>query len=137
MSFPPKQLVKEFHQADILKDETILENYFHKDVELIWNSVEGLAIMHYKEIISFFLEIRRSYHDLRIEISHLLEDENYITIRYKYYIRTIENPDEELGISNFIGIWEVKDGKMYRGNVISQPVTDMDDTNESYHQVKV
>lgn len=137
MSSSPKELIKEFHQADILIDETVLDNYFHKDLELIWNSMEGLTIMHYDDLIAFFSEIRRTYHDLRIEISHLLEDDNFVTIRYKYYITTMENPDEELGISHFIGIWEVKDGKMYRGHVISQPVTDLDDTNESYHQVKV
>ncbi len=133
----PKQVVLDFHQEDILKDETVFESYFHKDLELIWNSTNGLTIMHYNDLISFFLEIRKTYEDLRIEISHLLEDENFVTIRYKYYIRTIENPDEELGISHFIGIWEIKDQKMYRGHLISQPVTDMDDTNESYHQVKV
>ena len=137
MSFSPKELVKEFHQADILVDETVLDNYFHKDLELIWNSMDGLTIMHYNDLIAFFSEIRRTYQDLRIEISHLLEDDNFVTIRYKYYITTLENPDEELGISHFIGIWEVKEGKMYRGHVISQPVTDQDDTTESYHQVKV
>lgn len=137
MSNSPKQVVKEFHEADILKNETLFENYFHKELELIWNSAEGLTIMHYDDLISFFLEIRKTYHDLRIEISHLLEDDNYVTIRYKYYVNTIENPDEEMGISHFIGIWEIKDNKMYRGNIVSQPVTDMDATKESYHQVKV
>ncbi|PHS64686.1 MAG: hypothetical protein COB12_08005 [Flavobacterium sp.] len=137
MSTSPKQVVKEFHQADILNDKTIFKNYFHKDVELIWNSTDGLTIMHYDELVAFFTEIRNTYHDLRIEISHLLEDENFVTIRYKYYITTIENPDEELGISHFIGIWEIKDNKMYRGHLVSQPVSEMDDTNESYHKVKV
>ena len=93
--------------------------------------------MHYEDLIAFFLEIKRTYHDLRVEISHLLEDGNHVTIRYKYYVRTIENPDEELGISHFIGIWEVKDEKMYRGHLVSQPVTAHDDTTESYHKVKV
>ena len=85
----------------------------------------------------FFLEIRRTHNDLRIEISHLLQDGEHVTIRYKYYVRTLENPEEELGISHFIGIWEVKDGKMYHGYLISQPVNENDDTTESYHKVKV
>ena len=34
-------------------------------------------------------------------------------------------------------IWEVKDGKLYRGWQVSQPVTDKDDTTESYERVKV
>jgi len=137
MSSSPKQVVKEFHQADVLNDETVFENYFHNDLELIWNSTDGLSIMHYDDLVAFFTEIRNTYHDLRIEISHLLADENFVTIRYKYYITTIENPDEELGISHFIGIWEIKDSKMYRGHLVSQPVSEMDDTNESYHKVKV
>ncbi|MFT4801566.1 MAG: putative SnoaL-like aldol condensation-catalyzing enzyme [Flavobacteriaceae bacterium] len=137
MSKSPKQVIKEFHQANIISDETVLENYFHKDLVLIWNSADGLSIMNYEDLIAFFLEIRRTYNDLRIEISHLLQDGNHVTIRYKYYVSTLENPEEELGISHFIGIWEVKDNKMYRGHLVSQPVTENDDTTESYHKVKV
>ena len=93
--------------------------------------------MNYDDIVKFFSEVRRTYHDLRVEVSHLLQDDNHVTIRYKYYIRTMENPDEELGIAHFIAIWEVKDEKLYRGYQVSQPVTDKDDTTESYHKVKV
>lgn len=93
--------------------------------------------MNYDDLIAFFSEIRRTYEDLRIEISHILNDGNHITIRYKHYIRTIKYPEEELSISHFIGIWGIKDQKMYRGHLLSQPVTDHDDTTESYHKVKV
>lgn len=137
MSKSPKQVVSDFHQANIINDETALEDYFHKELVLIWNSADGLTIMNYDDLIAFFLEIRRTYSDLRIEISHLLQDGNHVTIRYKYYVSTMENPEEELGISHFIGIWEVKDDKMYRGHIVSQPVTENDDTTESYHKVKV
>jgi predicted SnoaL-like aldol condensation-catalyzing enzyme len=137
MSKSPKQIVKEFHQANIINAELDFKNYFHEELVLIWNSADGLSIMNYDDLIAFFSEIRRTYEDLRIEISHVLNDGNHVTIRYKYYVRTIENPEEELGISHFIGIWEIKDKKMYRGYLISQPVTDQDDTTESYHKVKV
>ena len=132
-----KEVVRNFYKSDILKDNTVLERFMHKDVVLIWNSADGLSIMHYEDLVEFFAEVRRSYNDLRIEVSHLLQDDNHITIRYKYYIRTMENPDEELGIAHFIAIWEVKDDKLFRGYQVSQPVTDMDDTTESYHRVKV
>jgi predicted SnoaL-like aldol condensation-catalyzing enzyme len=132
-----KETVRKFYRSDILKDPTILQTYFHPEVVLIWNSANGLTIMNFDDIVNFFAEVRRTYDDLRIEVSHLLADDNHVTIRYKYYIRTIENPDEELGIAHFIAIWEVKDGKMYRGYQVSQPVTDKDDTAESYHKVKV
>ena len=137
MSKSAKEVVKGFYKSDILKDESILETYFHPEVILIWNSDDGLTIMHNKDIMSFFSEVRRTYFDLRLEVSHLLADDNHVTIRYKYYVRTIENPDEEMGIAHFIGIWEVKDEKLYRGYQISQPVTDNDDTSKSYSKVKV
>lgn len=137
MSKKAKDVVRDFYRSDILRDDTVMERFFHPELVLIWNSANGLSIMNYEDIINFFGEVRRSYNDLRIEVSHLLADDNHVTIRYKYYIRTMENPDEELGIAHFIAIWEVKDDKLYRGYQVSQPVTDKDDTNESYHRVKV
>ena len=137
MSKSAKEIVKEFYKSNILHDETVMERFFHPEIVLIWNSANGLSIMHFDDMVNFFSEVRRSYNDLRIEVSHLLADDNQVTIRYKYYIRTMENPDEELGIAHFIAIWEVKDDKIYRGYQVSQPVTDKDDTNESYHRVKV
>lgn len=137
MSNKSKELVKDFYRSDILKDKTVLNRFFHPELELLWNSPGGLTIMHLDDLIRFFDEVRRSYSDLRIEVSHLLGDDNHVTIRYKYYVRTMENPDEELGIAHFIAIWEVKDGKIFRGYQISQPVTDRDDTTESYHRIKV
>ncbi|MCW8980993.1 MAG: nuclear transport factor 2 family protein [Altibacter sp.] len=137
MSKAAKEIVRNFYRSNILNDDTILDRFFHKDIVLIWNSSNGLSIMHYDDLVNFFSEVRRSYNDLRVEVSHLLSDANHVTIRYKYYIRTMENPDEELGIAHFIAIWEVKDDKLYRGYQVSQPVTDKDDTTESYHKVKV
>ncbi|GHC51777.1 nuclear transport factor 2 family protein [Ulvibacter litoralis] len=132
-----KDIIKDFYRSDILKDDSVLTTYFHPDLELIWNSNDGLTVMNRDDLASLFSEIRRTYDDIRAEVSHVLADENFVTIRYKYYIRTIENPDEELGIAHFIAIWEVKDGKIYRGHQVSQPATDKDDTNKSYHKVKV
>ncbi|MCG2418848.1 nuclear transport factor 2 family protein [Aequorivita sp. F47161] len=137
MSKRAKEIVRDFYRSDILRDETVMERFFHPDLVLIWNSADGLSIMNYDDIVKFFGEVRRSYNDLRVEISHLLADDKHVTIRYKYYIRTMENPDEELGIAHFIAIWEVKDEMLYRGYQVSQPVTDKDDTTESYHRVKV
>lgn len=137
MSKTAKEIVRNFYREDLLKDPYVMKQYFHPEMVLIWNSADGLSIMHFAELAEFFSEIGRTYNDIRVEISHLLEDGNHVTIRYKYYVRTIENPDEELGIAHFIAIWEIKDDQMYRGYQISQPVTDNDDTSESYHKVKV
>ncbi len=87
MSNKAKEIVRDFYESDILKDKTVLERYFHPEMVLIWNSPIGLSIWHYDELVNFFDEVRRSYHDLRLEVSHLLADGNHVTIRYKYYVR--------------------------------------------------
>lgn len=133
-----KKLVKSFYESNFIKETDIVERFFHPELTLIWNSAtDGLSILNYDDMVTFFEEIRRNYADMRIELSHLLKDDVFVTARYKYYIRPVENPDEELGIAHFITIWEVKDDKLFRGYQISQPVTDKDDTQKSYHRVKV
>lgn len=132
-----KDIVKSFYNSDFLKDKTILDRFFHPDVEFLWNSTEGLTILHFDDIKKTIEEISRNYNDMRIAVSHVLEDDGVVTTRYKYYVRTVENPEEELGIAHFISIWHVKDGKLHRGYQVSQPVTISDDTNGSYGKVKV
>lgn len=138
MSKKAKKIVQSFYESDFIKDESLIEHFIHPELTLIWNSTtDGLSILNFDDLIDFFDEIKRNYADMRIEISHLLQDDNFVTIRYKYYITTLENPNEEMGIAHFIAIWEVKDDKLYKGYQISQPVTDKDDTQKSYHRVKV
>lgn len=137
MSTNAKHIVKKFYQTDFVTDAKSGVSLLHDDIVLIWNSTEGLTIMDKKEIVKTFEEVSRTYEQLRIEVSHVLKDENFVTIRYKYYIKTIENPEEELGIAHFIAIWEIKDGKLYKGHQISQPVMSIDDSNGTYNKVKV
>ncbi|WP_339610605.1 nuclear transport factor 2 family protein [uncultured Planktosalinus sp.] len=138
MSKKAKKIVQSFYESDFIKNERLIEHFIHPELTLIWNSTtDGLSILNFDDLNDFFDEIKRNYADMRIEISHLLQDDNFVTIRYKYYITTLENPNEEMGIAHFIAIWEVKDDKLYKGYQISQPVTDKDDTQKSYHRVKV
>jgi hypothetical protein len=54
MSKSPKQIVKEFHQANIINTELDFKDYFHEELVLIWNSADGLSIMNYDDLIAFF-----------------------------------------------------------------------------------
>ncbi len=138
MNSQAKDIVKAFYNSDFINDAAVIETFVHPEVTLIWNSAtDGLSILNFDDLSDFFQEVSRSYIDMRIEVSHILQDDNFVTIRYKYYIRTVENPDEEMGIAHFITIWELKDNKLYKGYQISQPVTEKDDTQKSYHRVKV
>lgn len=131
-----KDIVREFYDSDIANDASIIEKYFHPNAVLTWNGIEGLTNLGFDKISDFFADIRKNYKELKIEISHLLQDNDTVTIRYKYYVHPIENPDEEIGIAHFICIWEIKDEKLYRGYQVSQPFKDQDEKDNSYEKVK-
>ena len=78
MSTSAKNIVKKFYQTDFVKDAQAGMSLLHDDIVLIWNSTEGLTIMHQKEIVETFEEVSRTYEELRIEVSHVLEDENLV-----------------------------------------------------------
>lgn len=134
----PKEIVKAFYDCDLAKDgQTAVSKYIHKDCQLHWNSSSGYKALSYDDLNLFFEEINASYHSLKSDISHLLQDENQVTIRFSMYARTIEDPENELPLANFISIWEVKDGKMYRGYEISQGADDNIESYKSYSEIKV
>lgn len=135
MNTTPKEIVKNFYESSFIENDRIAETFFHPDLQLVWSSATGVTEMNYRGIVDFFKEINRSYSDIRVEISHLLAQDNHVTVRYKYYAETLEDPEEEVGIAHFMAIWEVKDGKLYRGYQMSQPVLEIDGVKDYYKPV--
>ncbi len=116
----PKQLVKSFYESDLANDPTLIPQFFHKDCIMHWNSSKGFEVLNYSEIVAFFKGINNSFYSLRFQISHLLQDGNFVTCRHTLFGCTIEDPDNEIPMAHFTAIWEVKDGKLYRCYEISQ-----------------
>ena len=81
--------------------------------------------------------VQKSYLSFKFRVSHLLQDNNTITVRYTIYATTIERPEKEDALAHFITIWEVKDNKMYRGFEISQLADISSDSLNSYAEIKV
>lgn len=133
----PKQVVKNFYESDLAHDSHLISTYVHKDCLVHWNSSTGYKVLDYDEFDQLFKNIKGAYHSLRTRISHLLQDENQVTIRYTIFVSTIEDPDNELPLANFISIWEVKDGKLFRGYEISQAADDNIESYKSFSEIKV
>ena len=57
-------------------------------------------------------EAAKSFDSVRCDITHLLEEGDNVTIRFTYFVRTIENPNEEVPVAHFMAIWDIKDGQM-------------------------
>lgn len=115
-----KQLVKKFYKSDALISGEIMKAYLHPEVILDWNSSKGFLQLGRDEIVSLANELGRAYVRSKVRISHILKDKNMVSVRYSHYIKTIENPREEMLLAHFIVIWEIKDDKLYRGYQMSQ-----------------
>ncbi|GAA0720559.1 hypothetical protein GCM10009430_20850 [Aquimarina litoralis] len=120
MSKTAKEVVKSFYQTDLIHNIEAFSEYLHPEVELNWNSSFGYNKKGYEDIKTMFKEMSSSFETFKCEISHLLEENGMVTIRYTYLAKTIEQPDTEEVIAHFIAIWELKDDKLYRGYQISQ-----------------
>jgi hypothetical protein len=55
-----------------------------------------------------------------VRISHIIAEDDLVSVRYSHYVKTIENPREEMLLAHFSTIWQIKDDKLYRGYQMSQ-----------------
>jgi predicted SnoaL-like aldol condensation-catalyzing enzyme len=115
-----KEIVQNFYKSDAFIDSEILKEYLHLDVVLDWNSSKGLVQMNFDSLIAFSNELNRSYVRSKIRISTIIAEGEMISVRYSHFVKTIENPREEMLLAHFMAIWEVKDNKLFRGYQMSQ-----------------
>mgnify|MGYP003612953342 CR=1 FL=1 len=133
----PKELLKQLYTTDIIANKEFVEKFYHKDCELHWNSSKGFRISNFEDISRFFKIVRENYVSIRYEVSHLLEDSDRAISRYTAYGKTIENEDEETALAHYMCIWQIKDGKLYRGHQISQLADDLAIAANSFSEIKV
>lgn len=133
----PKEIVKAFYESDLANNTNLLSDYFHKECLRHWNSSTGYKVVDYNGMEKFFEHIQGAYSSITAQISHLLQDENQVTIRYTLFVTPIEDPEHEQPLANFISIWEVKDGKLFRGYEISQVADDNVESYKSFLEIKV
>jgi len=119
MSKTTKETVRSFYETKWIHNTKGLSEYLHPDIEVHWNSSFGFRKIGFSDIEDMFKEMGVSFETFRCEISHLLAEDNYVTVRYTYFGSTIENPGKEEVMGYFISIWELKEGKLYKGYQIS------------------
>lgn len=134
-----KEVVKQFYALDFAKDKTVLE-FIHPECQLNWNSSKGYMSLDYKGIQEKIIGIKESFLTFNYKLSHLLEDNNTVTARYTIYGTPIEQDSEdnnEEAIAHFISIWEVKEGKLYRGYEISQLLDDKAENISTFSEINI
>lgn len=115
-----KKIVQKFYNSDALIDSDEIKKYLHPEIIIEWNSSKGFVQMDYDSIISMTNELHKAYVRSKVRISHIVCENDLVSVRYSHYVKTIENPREEMFLANFITIWQIKDEKLYRGYQISQ-----------------
>jgi len=115
-----KKIVQDFYKSDALINSDIMDSFLHPDIVLDWNSSKGFLQLKRKEILEMTTEMSKAYVRSKARISHMVVDGDQAAVRYSHYIKTIENPREEMLLAHFMVIWELKDGKLFRGYQMSQ-----------------
>jgi predicted SnoaL-like aldol condensation-catalyzing enzyme len=115
-----KKIVQDFYKSDALIDSAVMDSYLHPDVIVDWNSSKGFIQMKRSDILALSSELGKAYVRSKAKITHLVPDGDTVAVRYSHYIKTIENPREEMLLAHFMVIWELKDDKLFRGFQMSQ-----------------
>jgi len=115
----PKDIVLELYKSDVLLNKETVGKLLHPEVTLDWNTSKGIIKMNYTDILELSEELARAYVRSKIRISHIIKDKTLVSLRYSHFVKTIENPREEMLMGNFFVIWEIKDEKLFRGYQMS------------------
>lgn len=115
-----KEIVQEFYKSDALLENETVSKLLHPDVVLEWHSSKGFLKLKHQEIIDLISELAKAYVRSKARITHILEEGNTVSVRYSHYVKTIENPREEMLLAHFMVVWELKNNKLFRGYQMSQ-----------------
>ncbi|MGL2966136.1 nuclear transport factor 2 family protein [Flavobacterium sp. XGLA_31] len=115
-----KDIVQNFYKSDVLLETDTVNAFLHPEVVLEWHSTKGFLKLNHDEIIGLANELSKAYVRSKSRISHITEEGNTVAVRYSHYVKTMENPREEMLLAHFMVIWELKDNKLYRGYQMSQ-----------------
>jgi len=115
-----KEIVQNFYQSDVLLETDTVKEFLHPDVILEWHSTRGFLKLKKSDIIALSTELGKAYVRSKSRITHIIAEDNMVSVRYSHYVKTIENPREEMLLAHFMVIWELKGNKLYRGYQMSQ-----------------
>lgn len=115
-----KELVTGYYDAEAFRNAKAMERFVHDELVLHWHSSKGYLELDKNDLVALAAELHKSYSASRVNISHMVEEGNTVCVRYTHYVNAFENPGEEMILAHFVVIWEVKDGKLYKGYLMSQ-----------------
>lgn len=119
---PARKLVQEFYKSDAIINPAVMDTFLHPYFVLEWNSSKGFIKMNRSELLAYSAELSKAYVHSKIKIGRILQEGAMVSVQYGHWVNTIENPSEEIILANFFVIWEIKEGRLYKGFQMSQLV---------------
>ena len=115
-----KEIVQKFYKSDALIDSEVMKDFLHPEVVVEWNSSKGFIQLDYNSLLNLSNDLSKAYVRSKVRISHIIAENDVISVRYSHFVKTIENPREEMLLAHFMVIWQIKDNKLFRGYQMSQ-----------------
>jgi hypothetical protein len=115
-----KKFLQEFYKSDAVLDRKIMEKYIHPDISIEWHSTKGYRTLNRERILDVCDEMGQAYVWSNCKVSHIVAKGDEAAVRYSHYVKTVENPREEMLLAHFTVFWEIRDGRLYRGYQMSQ-----------------
>lgn len=115
-----KEIVQKFYKSDALIDSNVMKDFLHPEVLLDWNSSKGFLQLNYDSLLNLSQDLSKAYVRSKVRISQIIAENDTISVRYSHFVKTIENPREEMLLAHFMAIWQIKDNKLFRGYQMSQ-----------------
>ena len=116
-----REKIEFLYKEDGIRDKQFLNTLIHDDFRLEWDSSSGNSILDKNFILNLSEVINTNYEISYFEISHLIEENNQIVVKYNHKVATIENPKEIMLIAKVVAIWSFQEGKIMDAYLISKP----------------
>ena len=116
-----REKIEFLYKEDGIRDKQFLNTLIHDDFRLEWDCSSGNSILDKNFILNLSEVINTNYEISYFEISHLIEENNQIVVKYNHKVATIENPKEIMLIAKVVAIWSFQEGKIMDGYLISKP----------------
>lgn len=115
-----KKIIEDFYKSDALINVSEMDSFLHSDFELEWQSSKGFRKLNKNEVLDLTKEMSASYIRTKARIQSIISEKNQVAVRYSHFVKTIENPREEMLLAHFFVICEIKEDKLYRCYQMSQ-----------------
>ena len=115
-----KKIVQDFYKSDAFINPKTMDKFLHKDLKVEWNSTNGFLTLDKISSLELTKQMSVAYVQSKIKISHIFQKADTVCVRYSHFVKSIENPTEEMLLAHFMAIWEVKDKKLFKGFQMSQ-----------------